>query len=367
MGQRGPATTTTGTTGTASPARRRTRWFPRILILTVVAVIVVGGLVGGPEALSRVRGTGTTRRTTRARAPVDVTVQVMSGDTAFQSRATPAPARRDRQQRAAFEERGQGGAPSSTSSGSTGLQGRLLPAARAHGRPAWPTRALTNPKKPRADDGGRSPRGKRAVDVIAIIAAKTKIPLKNFQQGPRESGAARPAVLRQTARWRATCSPPPTPSCRHETALRILQAMVQRFNQEAQHVQPGEPLLRRPASRPPADHRGVPGPGRRAGSVSDYPKIAEVIHNRLAQGHAPASSTARCSTGSAKYAGKRHVQADQHPGGPYNSYLNAGLPAGPISNPGDAAIQGVPAPGSGQLPVLPHQSRAASHSSRRPR
>ena len=64
------------------PRKKATRWIPRILVLTVVAVIVIGGLVGGLDIYHKYQaryhpadyagpGTG------------DVTVQVMSGDTAF--------------------------------------------------------------------------------------------------------------------------------------------------------------------------------------------------------------------------------------------------------------------------------------------
>ena len=64
------------------PRKKATRWLPRILILTVVAVIVVGGLVGGLDIYHKYQsryhpadyvgqGTG------------NVTVQVESGDTAF--------------------------------------------------------------------------------------------------------------------------------------------------------------------------------------------------------------------------------------------------------------------------------------------
>ena len=69
----------------------------------------------------------------------------------------------------------------------------------------------------------------------------------------------------------------------HETALQILQAMVTRFNQEAQvinlaaaakavNLTPTQLIIE--ASLAQAE----------GGSVSDYPKIAEVIHNRLAIG-----------------------------------------------------------------------------------
>ena len=81
------------------------------------------------------------------------------------------------------------------------------------------------------------------------------------------------------------------------------------------------------------------------GSVSDYPKIAEVIHNRLAIGmHLQFDSTVLYGLG--KYAVSATIKQTKTPG-PYNTYLNAGLPPGPISNPGDAAIQGVLHPDHG--------------------
>jgi UPF0755 protein len=81
------------------------------------------------------------------------------------------------------------------------------------------------------------------------------------------------------------------------------------------------------------------------GSVSDYPKIAEVIHNRLAIGmHLQFDSTVLYGLG--KYAVSATIKQTKTPG-PYNTYLNAGLPAGPISNPGDKAIQGVLHPDHG--------------------
>ena len=81
------------------------------------------------------------------------------------------------------------------------------------------------------------------------------------------------------------------------------------------------------------------------GSVSDYPKIARVITNRLAIGmHLQFDSTVLYGLG--KYAVSATIAETRTPG-PYNTYLNAGLPPGPISNPGDAAIQAVLHPASG--------------------
>ncbi|HEY0936750.1 MAG TPA: endolytic transglycosylase MltG, partial [Trebonia sp.] len=81
------------------------------------------------------------------------------------------------------------------------------------------------------------------------------------------------------------------------------------------------------------------------GSVSDYPKIAEVIHNRIAKGmHLQFDSTVLYGLG--KYAVSATIRQTRTPG-PYNTYANAGLPVGPISNPGQAAIQGILHPAHG--------------------
>ena len=93
--------------------------------------------------------------------------------------------------------------------------------------------ALTNPKN-LVQTTVTIPEGKRAVDVIAIIAKKTKIPLKNFQQV-----LARPAQLGlpsyANGKAEGYLFPATYAIVPHETALQILQAMVQRFNVEAQH------------------------------------------------------------------------------------------------------------------------------------
>ena len=52
--------------------------------------------------------------------------------------------------------------------------------------------------------------------------------------------------------------------------------------------------------------------------------------------------------------------------GPYNTYLNAGLPVGPISNPGDAAIQGVLHPAQGNFRYFLTKP-GGNESSQRPR
>ncbi|MGH3290743.1 MAG: endolytic transglycosylase MltG, partial [Trebonia sp.] len=314
------------------PRKKATRWIPRILVLTVVAVIVIGGLVGGLDIYHKYQaryhpadyagpGTG------------DVTVQVMSGDTAFSlaprllQLGVIASTR-------AFTNAAET-ATSTTSTTSTGLEAGYYQL-HEHMQASLAYAALTNPKNV-VQTTVTIPEGKRAVDVIAIIAEKTKIPLKNFQQvlaNPSQLGLPSYA----NGKVEGYLFPATYAIVPHETALQILQAMVQRFNVEAQGIDlvnaaksvdltPTQLIIE--ASLAQAE----------GGSVSDYPKIAEVIHNRLAIGmHLQFDSTVLYGLG--KYAVSATIKQTQTPG-PYNTYLNAGLPAGPISNPGDSAIQGI--------------------------
>ena len=316
------------------PRRKATRWLPRILVLTVVAVIVIGGLVGGLDVYHKYearyhpadyagQGTG------------DVTVQVMSGDTAFSL------APRLVQLGVIASTRAFSNAAEAVPTTTTGLEAGFY-VLHHHMQASLAYADLLNPKN-RVQTTVTIPEGKRAVDVIAILSQKTKIPLKDFQQI-----LAQPAQLGlpsyANGKVEGYLFPATYAIVPHETALQILQAMVQRFDVEAQQVNlvaeaktagltPTQLIIE--ASLNQAE----------GGSVSDYPKIAEVIHNRLAKGmHLQFDSTVLYGLG--KYAVSATFKQINTPG-PYNTYLNAGLPAGPISNPGDAAIQGVLHPDQG--------------------
>jgi uncharacterized YceG family protein len=202
--------------------------------------------------------------------------------------------------------------------------------------------ALLNPKN-RDQTTVTIPEGKRASQVIAIVAKDTKIPLKNFEQvidHPAQLGL--PAYADGKVEgflFPATYAIEP-----HETALQILQAMVARYNVEAQQINltaaakaagltAREVIIR--ASMAQAE----------GGSVSDYPKIERVIINRLKAGM-PLQFDSVLLYGLNKYAINVTDKQIATPG-PYNDFEHAGLPPGPIANPGDAAIQGVLHPATG--------------------
>lgn len=131
----------------------------------------------------------------------------------------------------------------------------------------------------------------------------------------------------------------------HETALGVLKGMVQRFDQEAatvnlsaaasqMHLKPGQVIIM--ASLVQAE----------GGRLSDYPKIARVIYNRLAQG-IPLQLDSTVLYGLNTYGILANDQ-QLNSSSPYNTYRHKGLPPGPIDSPGNAAIQAVlhPAPGN---------------------
>ncbi|MBN2645853.1 MAG: endolytic transglycosylase MltG [Desulfuromonadaceae bacterium] len=78
---------------------------------------------------------------------------------------------------------------------------------------------------------------------------------------------------------------------------------------------------------------------KEAGCVEEMPRIAAVFHNRLAR-HMPLQADPTVIYGLKDFDGnltRAHLRMDT----PYNTYLHAGLPPGPIANPGLAALRAV--------------------------
>ena len=123
------------------------------------------------------------------------------------------------------------------------------------------------------------PEGKRASEVIAITAKESKIPLKDFQTAlahPSELGLPSYANGKvEGYLFPATYTIQPK-----ETALQILQAMAARFKQEATQIDLPAAAQRLGISETDVIIEASMAQAE-GGSVSDYPKIAEVINNRL--------------------------------------------------------------------------------------
>ncbi len=187
------------------------------------------------------------------------------------------------------------------------------------------------------------PEGWRLTQIVAYLGAKSGIPASDYEKVlndpaqlhlPAYSGGKPEGYL-----FPATYEVVP-----HETALGVLTAMVQRFEQEAAilnlpaaakqvHLTESQVIIM--ASLVQAE----------GGRLSDYPKIARVIYNRLAQG-IPLQLDSTVLYGLNTYG---IIASDQqlNSTSPYNTYKYKGLTPGPIDSPGAAAIQAVLNPAAG--------------------
>jgi UPF0755 protein len=187
------------------------------------------------------------------------------------------------------------------------------------------------------------PEGWRISQLVADLGAKSGIPasaylavLKNPAQLhlPAYAGGNPQGYL-----FPATYEVVP-----HETALSVLTAMVQRFDQEAAQINLAAAAKRVGLTESQVIIMAslVQAEG---GRLSDYPKIARVIYNRLAQG-IPLQLDSTVLFGLNTY-GILASDAQLNSTSPYNTYRHKGLTPGPIDNPGNAAIQAVLNPASG--------------------
>jgi UPF0755 protein len=79
----------------------------------------------------------------------------------------------------------------------------------------------------------------------------------------------------------------------------------------------------------------------------DRVRVAEVIYNRLKEGmRLQVDATTAYAVGKL---GQKLTSADYESRNPYNTYTHAGLPPGPISNPGRLALQAALNPAHGDL------------------
>jgi len=187
------------------------------------------------------------------------------------------------------------------------------------------------------------PEGWRLSQIVAYLGAKSGIPASAYQ-----------AILKNPAQLHLPAYANGKPEgylfpatydvVPHESALGVLSGMVQRFDQEAaqlnlstaaKQVHLTESQVITMASLVEAE----------GGRTSDYPKIARVIDNRLAQ-HIPLQLDSTVLYGLNAYG---IIASDQqlNSSSPYNTYRHQGLTPGPIDSPGAAAIQAVLKPATG--------------------
>jgi len=282
-----------------------------------------------------------------------VTVQVKSGDNAFtlgpelQALGVVASAR-------AFERAAEASPPTTGATGTTGLEVGFYKL-NHHMQASLAYAALLNPKD-RVQLTVTIPEGKRVSQVILLLAKGTGMPVSDFQQVVNNPAAlGLPSYANGKVEgylFPATYAIQP-----NETALQILQAMVQRYNAEAKQVN-----LATAAGKVGLTEQKVIIEASMAqaegGSVKDYPKIARVIINRLNDGMKLQFDSVLLY-GLSAYAINVTDKQIATPG-PYNDFQHAGLPPGPICNPGDAAIQAILHPASGPWLYFLTNSHGAS-------
>ncbi|MFI9842688.1 endolytic transglycosylase MltG [Nonomuraea sp. NPDC051941] len=187
--------------------------------------------------------------------------------------------------------------------------------------------------------------GLRLSDTLKTLAQETGKPVKDFAAAAKDvdqldlpkyakgklEGYAFPATYEVQPKT---------------TASQILGAMVKRFNQTAEQMdlEGGAKAL----GHTPHEIMVIASIVQaEAGRQEDMPKIARVIYNRLER--KPQMKLEMDST--VMYALNKYGTAASIPEtktkSPYNTYLNLGLPPGPITNPGDHAIEAALNPSKG--------------------
>jgi UPF0755 protein len=331
-GRRGKGRRQTGRTGgSRGPRRRRFRWLaPMIALLVILIPLAVGGSYAYSLYMSKYHpadysGAGTGH----------VVVQVTSDETPTGLGPTLAKLGVVASSRAFVLAAEHSSNPNGLLPGFYGV--------RKHMKASLAYAALLNPKD-LVEIKVTVPEGWRLSQTLAWLGAHSGI-----------SPAAYAKVLKNPASLDLPASAKGNPEGYlfpatyevqpHETALGVLTAMVQRFDQEAAtinlpaaaksvHLTQGQVITM--ASLVQAE----------GGRLSDYPKIARVIYNRLAQ-HMPLQLDSTVLYGLNTYG---IIASDQQltSSSRYNTYKYKGLTPGPIDSPGDAAIQAVlhPAPGN---------------------
>jgi UPF0755 protein len=128
------------------------------------------------------------------------------------------------------------------------------------------------------------------------------------------------------------------------TAAQLTKMMTSQFRKEWARVSSAQG-----ATGPPADAEKTITLAslveKETGVAEERPLVASVFTNRLAKGMRLECdpTTIYAALLDNRYRGKIH-KSDLASANPYNTYQNAGLPPGPIANPGAAAMQAALAP-----------------------
>ncbi|MEZ0077327.1 endolytic transglycosylase MltG [Planotetraspora sp. GP83] len=185
--------------------------------------------------------------------------------------------------------------------------------------------------------------GLRLSKIFTELSTATGKPVEEFKQAARgDIGLPKYAKGRlEGFAFPATYEVSPK-----QTPAQILTAMVDRFNQTAERIDLEGKAKQ--IGRTPREIITIASIVQaESGNQGDMAKVARVIYNRLTRN--PQMKLEMDSTlmyGLGKY-GIAASNADLQSNSPYNTYKRLGLPPGPITNPGDHAIEAALHPADG--------------------
>ena len=188
------------------------------------------------------------------------------------------------------------------------------------------------------------PEGTRLSDTLALVAKNTRLTLPALKKAAADPSAlGLPSYARSSDSAEGFLFPAQYDVKPNESATEFLRAMVARYTQTAD----GMRLVARAkaAGRDPYDVIIVASIVQDEVSPADYSKAVRVIDNRLAKNMLLQLDS------TLNYGLDRKTVAvsiaDTRVPGPYNTYLNKGLPPTPINSPGEAAIEAALNPADG--------------------
>jgi UPF0755 protein len=195
------------------------------------------------------------------------------------------------------------------------------------------------------------PEGLRAVDIVAILADKTKYSVADFDAALKNTAAlGLPSYA--GGKVEGYLFPSTYPFGPTEKPVDMLKDMVDRWKQAASD----DDLVAgaKAVGRTPAEVMTIASLIQAEGRGSDMPKVSRVIYNRLdGPGSKEGTNGLLQIDATVNYALQRKgvvavtTEETQNTDSPYNTYLHAGLPPGPINSPGDEAIKAALHPANG--------------------
>jgi UPF0755 protein len=310
------------------PRRRRRRRGRRFLALFIALLVVVAGVFAASSALKPLYRSLTAGNDYSGSGSGSVTVQVQPGQS---GRSIGSTLQKDGvvKSASAFADAAAGDPAAAGIQPGTYTLRRKMSAASALALLLDPASRITDRIVVRE--------GLRATATIALLAKQTGQPLSAYQAALRSPAALGvPAWAHGKVEgllWPATYSFQPK-----TTAAQQLSTMVHLATGQLTRLGVGDADANRVltiASIVQMESR----------AAADGPKVARVLDNRLAQGiKLQLDSTVSYVTGKP---GVATTAADRANPSPYNTYVHAGLPPGPISNPGLVAIQAALHPAAG--------------------